>query len=182
MNGPFVLRHALDGAVSANPARGPNHVEILPDPLAVSVSAQPGRRQAAADALSAFGDAHARFTGPGEWLVVGERHDGAQVKAMAEALGADALVTDQSAARVVLRLSGPAARAILAKLTPLDLHADVFAEGQSGNALFAHVGANIARLDGDRFEIVLMRSFAVFAFQELMEMGLEFGLTAGFAT
>lgn len=180
MNGPFVLRHALDGAVSANPNRGPNHLEILPDPLVVSVSARPGRTTQVAQTLE--GEAGLRFSGPSEWLVVGERHDAGLVARLADRLGGDALVVDQSGGRVVLRLSGPAARAILAKVTPLDLHPDIFATGQSANCFFGHVGANLSRLEGDVFEIVLMRSFALFAFQELLEMGLEYGLTAGFAT
>lgn len=180
MNGPFVLRHALDGAVSANPNRGPNHVEILPDPLVVSVSARPGRAEQVAGTLA--GQAGLRFSGPAEWLVVAERQDAGLIGSLGERLGDDALVVDQSGGRVVLRLSGPAARAILAKLTPLDLHPDVFSTGQSANCFFAHVGANLSRLEGDVFEIVLMRSFALFAFQELLEMGLEYGLTAGFAT
>lgn len=180
MNGPFVLRHALDGAVSANPARGLNHVEILPDPLVVSISARPSTAAGVKARLA--GEEGLRFSGPAEWLVVGPRHDAGRVRSLGEAMGADALVADQSGGRVVLRLSGPAARAILAKLTPLDLHPDAFAAGQSANTFFGHVGANLARLDGDVFEIVLMRSFALFAFQALLEMGLEFGLTAGFAT
>ena len=180
MNGPFMLRHALDGAVSANPARGVNHVEILADPLVISISARPATVARVKERLA--GEEGLRFSGPAEWLVVAPRHDVNRVKSLTEAMGADALVADQSGGRVVLRLSGPAARAILAKLTPLDLHPDVFAEGQSANAFFGHVGVNLARLEGNVFELVLMRSFALFAFEELLEMGLEFGLTAGFAT
>lgn len=180
MNGPFVLRHALDGAVSANPSRGPNHVDILPDPLVVSISARPATAARVKERLER--QEGLRFSGPAEWLIVGGSHDSARIRGLAEEMGPDALVADQSGGRVVLRLSGPAARAILAKLTPLDLHPDVFATGASANTFFAHVGANLARLEGDIFEIVLMRSFALFAFRELLEMGLEFGLTAGFAT
>lgn len=180
MNGPFVIRHALDGAVPANSVRGANHVEILSDPLAVSVSARPSRAEAVAEHLR--DEPGSRFVGPAEWLVVRERHDAAYPMALAGKLGADALVADQSAGRVVLRLSGPASRRILAKITPLDLHPDMFAIGRSANTFFCHVGANLTRIDGDAFEIVLMRSFALFAFRELQEMGLEFGLTAGFAT
>lgn len=180
MNGPIVIRHALDGAVHSNSVRGANHVEILPDPLAVSVAARPSRAGAVAERLR--DEPGLRFVGPAEWLVVRERHDAAYPSALSGRLGADALVADQSGGRVVLRLSGPASRRILAKVTPLDLHPDVFQTGRSANAFFGHVGANIALIDGDVFEIVLMRSFALFAFRELQEMGLEFGLTAGFAT
>lgn len=182
MNGPFALRHPLDGAVSASGARGADHVTILAEPTVVSVVALPNRVDAVGTMLSDTWPEQLRVIGPGDWLLVGAHLDQALPKALKSRLSGDALVTDQSSGRTVLRLSGPNARAILAKLTPLDLDSDVFEQGRSATALFAHVSATIALIDGEVFEICLMRSFALFAFEELMEMGLEFGLTAGFAT
>ncbi|MBB4063208.1 sarcosine oxidase subunit gamma [Gellertiella hungarica] len=182
MNGPFTHRHPLDGAISANPGRSENHVTVLPEPMVLSVAALPGEEQAVAATLGGVSATALKAVGPGEWLVVLEKADLSLQRDIAERAGALALVTDQSSGRAVLRLQGPKARAILAKIVPLDLHPEAFAIGQSGNTLFAHVSANVGRIGEDEFEIVLMRSFALFAFQELMEMGLEFRLTAGFAT
>lgn len=182
MNGPFTHRHPLDGAISAHPGRSDTHVSVLPEPMVLSVAALPGEEDNVAAVLSVVPGAALKPVGPGEWLVVTEKADLALRREITEKAGALALVTDQSSGRAVLRLSGPKARAILAKIVPLDLHPDVFAIGQSGNTFFAHVSANVGRIGADEFEIVLMRSFALFAFQELMEMGLEFRLTAGFAT
>lgn len=182
MNGPFTHRHPLDGAISANPGRSENHVTVLPDPMVLSVAALPGEEEGVAAALAGVAPSALKAIGPGEWAVLSEKADQALRRTITEKVAAAALVTDQSSGRAVLRLSGPDARAILAKIVPLDLHPDVFAIGQSGNTLFAHGSANIGRIGEDEFEIMLMRSFALFAFQELMEMGLEFRLTAGFAT
>ena len=180
--GPFAIRHPLDGAVSASPARNANHVAILPDPMVISIAALPGEEAAAAETLAGFPPESLRFVGPGEWLLVEPAQDSALLASVRAALGRRALVTEQGSGRAVLHLSGPDSRAILAKLVPLDLDREVFAIGQSANCFFAHVSANLARIGEDEFEISLMRSFALFAFEELMEMGLEFGLTAGFAT
>lgn len=92
-----------------------------------------------------------------------------------------AVFFEQSDGRTLLRLSGPNVRAILAKCVPVDLHRDVFAEGQSGTMLCCHVSANVARTGPDTFEIAVMRSFAGTVFDEVLEMGREFNLTAGFA-
>lgn len=182
MNGLFVAKHPLDGAISASGIRHDNHVEVLSAPLVLSVAALPKREDAVSMAMEIWNDHDLRTVGPGEWLLVHDHQDQSVAATLHARLEGQALVTDQSSGRAVLRLVGPDCRAILAKCTPLDLHPDVFAIGQSGNALFCHVGANIVRLDEDMFEISLMRSFALFAFEELMEMGLEYGLTAGFAT
>lgn len=182
MNGPFTHRHPLDGAISAHPGRSDTHVSVLPEPMVLSIAALPGEEDNVAAVLAGVPETALKRVGPGEWLIVLERLDLGLKREITEKAGAMALVTDQSSGRAVLRLSGPKARTILGKIVPLDLHPEAFAIGQSGNTFFAHVSANLGRIGADEFEIVLMRSFALFAFQELMEMGLEFRLTAGFAT
>lgn len=182
MNGPFSLRHPLDGAVSAYPAVNANHVTIYPEPQAISVCALQGEETAVAATLDALAGDGLRRVGPGEWMVVKHRADSALLSDIKAKTGASALVTDQSNGRVILTIEGPDCRAILAKIVPVDLHPDAYPVGHSGNVFFAHVSAGLARIGTDRFEISLMRSFALFAFEELMEMGLEFDLTAGFAT
>lgn len=182
MNGPFALRHPLDGAVAANASRRADHLEILAEPMVVSVVALPSRVEAVETVLRDTWPEQIRTIGPGDWLLVGAHLDQTLPKALKARLASDALVTDQSSGRAVMLLSGPHCRDILAKLTPLDLDPQMFETGRSATAFFAHVSATITRTGEDLFEIALMRSFALFAYEELMEMGLEFGLTAGFAT
>lgn len=172
-------RHVLEDRLAAAPARSnPNHVAVVRRFAAVSVLARPGDEGAVLAAMNAMPGVSARAVGPFEWLAVSEERDGEGLAADLSAL--DAALVDQSGGRVLLRIAGPDVRAILAKCVAVDLHPEVFAEGHSANMLCCHVGANVARTGGDTFEIVVTRSYAGFLFEELMEMGLEFDLTAGF--
>ncbi len=69
--------------------------------------------------------------------------------------GTQAHVIDQSDGRVLLRLSGPSARQILAKGIGVDLHPAAFALGGSTNVLCGHIAINLSRtaryLRADRF-------------------------------
>ncbi|MFF4961674.1 sarcosine oxidase subunit gamma [Streptomyces sp. NPDC001222] len=71
------------------------------------------------------------WLGPDEWLVLSQA-DGATVAAeLREALGAaPGSVVDVSAHRTTLELSGPAARQVLEKGCPLDLHPRAFGPGR----------------------------------------------------
>ena len=183
MSAAFTNRHVLEDQIAGFHAQ-PNadHLSVIRHAAVFSVLAHAGHEEWALAALKAMPDVSVRAVGPGEWLAV------------SEALGADSLARDfamldagrlsffeQSDGRTLLRLSGPNVRRILAKCVPVDLHAGVFAEGQSGTMLCCHVSGNVARTGPDVFEIAVMRSFAGTVFDEVMEMGREFAMTAGFA-
>ena len=160
----------------------PNHLAVARRPAIFSVLAHTGQEAWTLAALKAMSDISVRHVGPGEWLAVSDVLG-------AESLARDLAILDaarvslfeQSDGRVVLHLSGPSVRRILAKCVAVDLHPQVFAEGRSANMLICHVGANLARTGPDHFEIIVPRSYAGSVFEELMEMGREFALTAGFA-
>jgi len=134
------------------------------------------------NSLKAISDVSIRDVGPREWFVVSDILGAESVARDLFALD-PAVVSflEQSDGRVVLRISGPSVRRILAKCVAVDLHPEVFAEGQSANMLCCHVSANVARTGADHFEIIVPRSYAGHVFEEIMEMGREFALTAGFA-
>ena len=68
--------------------------------------------------------------GPGQWLAVSETlANEALARDLGERLSGLASISDQSGGRTVLRLSGPRARAVLAKGLPIDLHPRAFAPG-----------------------------------------------------
>ena len=176
-------RHGLEEQVAGFRTQ-PNadHLAIIRHAAVFSILAHTSHEAWALSALKAMPDVSVRTVGPGEWLAV------------SETLGVDSLARDlamldaarlsffeQSDGRALLRLSGPNVRRILAKCVAVDLHPDVFAEGQSGTMLCCHVSANVARTGPDIFEIAVMRSYAGTVFDEVMEMGREFALTAGFA-
>lgn len=92
------------------------------------------------------------WTGRGQFFLMGD-------KPAAKAIGKTAALTDQTDGWAVMRLTGKDAAAVLARLTPIDLRADVFAPGQTARTELAHMMSIISRIEGG-FEIMVMRSFA----------------------
>ena len=76
-----------------------------------------------------------------------------------EGLEGLAAVTDQADAWVVVRLSGPAAEDVLARLVPIDLGARAFPEGSAARTLLGHMSVGLLRAEG-AFEILAFRSMA----------------------
>lgn len=179
----YAARHVLEDHISGFEATpNPHHLAILRAVSVFSVLAHSGHEADIDEALTNLEDVHVRFCGPGEWLVVSETVAADTIARQLAELGANRVsFVDQSDGRVVLRIYGPKVRAILAKCTALDLHPDLFEIGQSANCQICHVAANLARTGQDAFEMIVMRSFAGFLFDEIREMGREFALTAGFA-
>lgn len=77
-----------------------------------------------------------------------------------------AALTDQTDAWAALRLAGPGADQVLARLVPLDLRPAVFADGAAARSALGHMMAVIWR-EGDGFVILVMRSMARTAVHEI---------------
>ena len=92
-----------------------------------------------------------------------------------ETLKGLASVSEQSHGRVIFRVAGPKARAVLAKGTPVDLHASVFAVGSSAVTQMAHVGVHLVRTGDDAFELSVFRGFSANFWDWLTTMSEEFG-------
>ena len=76
-------------------------------------------------------------------------------------IGLFAAVADQSDSRLVLRLSGPRVRDVLAKGVPLDLHPKVFKPGDVATTLVAYIGVQIDMLDdAPTYQLTAPRSMA----------------------
>lgn len=88
---------------------------------------------------------------------------GAEPPASLEGIAA---LTDLSDGWVALRLHGAGAGDVLARLVPVDLRAGSFGAGASARTLLGHIPALIlGREDG--FEVLIMRSFALSAWEEI---------------
>ena len=87
------------------------------------------------------------WSGRGQAMLVGAR----PLKAVRAA--------DQSDAWCRVRLSGPRAEAVLARLVPLDLRAAAFPEGRVARTLLSHLAVLLHRRP-DGFEIWVLRSMA----------------------
>jgi len=88
---------------------------------------------------TSFGDC--LWVRPDEWLLVGAstaRQD--MLDALDAAVGRDeGAVIDVSASRIILELSGPASRDVLASCCPLDLHPRAFLQGRCAQSIVGRV-------------------------------------------
>lgn len=83
------------------------------------------------------------------------------------ATAAAAYTTDQTDGWVAFALDGPGARAALARLTPLDLRPDVFAEGATARSLLQHAPLSLTRTGPEAYLLLTFRSMAGTAAHEL---------------
>lgn len=146
-------------------------------PLSIlTVIARQGKGGAVAEALEGVAGAAVQWAGPDQYFVVAEgRGEGAlyaQVKGLLAGIGS---VSDQSHGRVVIRISGPKARAVLAKGTPVDLHPGEFPVGKSALTQMAHVGVHLTRVDGDAYDLSVFRGFSESFWEWITEQAEEFG-------
>lgn len=109
---------------------------------------------------------HAIATGMAEGALYSKLH------AATEGL---ASLSDQSHARLVLEVEGPAARKLLAKGTPVDLHPDVFPAKGSAVTQMAHVGVHLAATGTDGFMLSVFRGFGESFWEWLTAQAEEFG-------
>lgn len=102
------------------------------------------------------------WAGYGNWLATGD---------LPASLTAAAAVTDQTDAWAVLRLTGPAPEAVLARLVPLDLRRLHFAPGAVARTLAGHIAVLIHRPQSapEALEIWLPRSMAAHGLHEIAD-------------
>jgi sarcosine oxidase subunit gamma len=181
----FVLTHrpALSGAQFGSFGAVPAGITLtaLAEGHVIQVIAAPGADDISAR-LRELGDGSplaVRPAGPGQWLVVGAAPlaPGA-VADMERQLAGAAVLVDQSHGRVVLGISGAAVEAVLAKGTGVDPALAAFPVGRSVQTLIGHLATHLTRVSETTFEIIVMRSFAVSLWDELITLSLEFGVTA----
>lgn len=169
---------------------GPAGITIRPLERAVAtVAARRGRADAVAAALAAaFGlpvrdaarvaaDATHAFAGiaPGRWTVVAAGEAEALATALVAAVGADAMVVDQSGGQVVLAIEGPQLAPFLAKLAAIDLDPAATPGDLAVTTSLAHIGATLLRRGTERVELVVGRSFEVSMLRTLAATAAEFG-------
>ncbi|WP_030611764.1 sarcosine oxidase subunit gamma [Streptomyces sclerotialus] len=101
------------------------------------------------------------WLGPDEWLVVAPPGAAPFTAELHEALaGEPGSVVDVSAHRTVVELRGPAARDVLDKGCPLDLHPSVFTPGQAVTTQLGPVPVILWRTAEDTYRLLPRSSFA----------------------
>ena len=103
------------------------------------------------------------WAGARQWMLTGPA-----AEAAVPALAGLAAVTDQSDGWAAMRLEGRDARAVLARLLPLDLDAASFPEGTAARSLLRHVACLLVAA-GEGWEIRVPRSFARTAVQDIAD-------------
>jgi sarcosine oxidase subunit gamma len=116
-------------------------------------------------------------TGPDQWIASAEGAEAAGFAARLRGrIGLFAAVLDQSDARLVLRLSGPRVRDVLAKGVPVDLHPKAFKVGDVATTLVAYIGMQIDMLDdAPNYQLTAPRSMAGSFWSWLTASAAEFG-------
>jgi len=115
------------------------------------------------------------WAGPNALLAISTIRD--QAARLESALGDAAAVIDQSGGRIVFRIAGPKARAVLEKGLTLDLHPRSFAPGRTALTQLSHLSVQIVQLDeAPTFDVVISRAFAAELWHWLEESAGEYGL------
>ncbi len=116
------------------------------------------------------------WAGPQQWLV--EAPDGvADIEAwLAPSLGLLASVSDQSDSRVVIDVSGPRVRDVLAKGVPIDLHPSCFGTGDVAMTVVGHIGVQIRQVsDAPSYRLAVVHSYFASFWHWLESSAAEFG-------
>jgi sarcosine oxidase subunit gamma len=116
-------------------------------------------------------------TGPGQWLAMSETLAN---EALAGELGLRlqgcASVADQSGGRTVIRISGPHARAVLAKGLPIDLDPRVFPSDGAVTSVISLMGVQLWQAgDTPAYDLAIFRSLSGSFWRWLAASAAEFG-------
>ncbi|WP_405514494.1 sarcosine oxidase subunit gamma [Streptomyces canus] len=194
--GPVALRtsplsHLQErmGAAAVSGARGVTLAEL---PFVTMVNVRVDPASAAADRIGRTlgaplprrcGDTAASglhtimWLGPDEWLVLSRADPGTVTTQVRQALdGAPGSVVDVSANRTTLELSGPAAREVLEKGCPLDLHPRAFGPGRAVSTTVGPIAVLLWQLDDSpTYRLLPRSSFADYLARWLIDAMSEYG-------
>jgi heterotetrameric sarcosine oxidase gamma subunit len=118
------------------------------------------------------------WAGPDSWLAIAADWPNLESDLKA-ALGDAASVVDLSDARIILRVAGSKASALLAKGVSIDLHPGVFKPGDTAMTLLAHVTAQLWLVDDSpAFDVAVPRATIHDVVHWLTASAGEFGVDA----
>ena len=126
-------------------------------------------------------------SGPGEWIVIGAVGEGAAQRARLEAVAAGSggrrahHGLDLTHGQALIRLTGPAAPALLAKVCAIDLADHRTPSGTALRTSVAKLTTDLVRDDQEAVPSYLLhceRSYGQYLFEALLDAGAEFGVEA----
>ncbi|QKC86561.1 sarcosine oxidase subunit gamma family protein [Mesorhizobium sp. NZP2077] len=124
-------------------------------------------------------DATLIWSGPDQFFVLskGGKHS---IGTLPQAFASSASLSDQSHARVLISVSGAKARAILAKLSSIDLHPGAFPVSTAAATSMDHTSVTLWRGD-DRdglavFNLLVFATFAESLWHTMLDSAAEYGV------
>jgi heterotetrameric sarcosine oxidase gamma subunit len=124
-------------------------------------------------------------SGPGEWTIIGPLGEGlsqrARLEAVAAGMAGGELITviDVTHGRALVRLTGPAAAGLLAKVCAIDLAGHRTPNGTALRTSVAKLTTDLVRDDQEAVPSYLLhceRSYGQYLFEALLDAGAEFGI------
>ncbi|WBO68537.1 sarcosine oxidase subunit gamma [Streptomyces camelliae] len=186
------LAHAADRLAAATRSSG-GAVRLAEVPFLAQVNVRLDAKSPAADAVGlALGlqlplepDAVVRageltvvWLGPDEWLVLGQPGAERELESRIRAAAGDehVSVTDVSAQRTTLLVTGPRARDLLSHGCSLDLHPSAFGPGRCAQTTLARTQVVLVARDETRagFWILVRSSFAGYLTDWLLDAAVEY--------
>lgn len=149
---------------------GPLTLAETPVGPVTSIAVFPGRAEAVAQGLHSLGLAMPtpnRVVEANGARIVWTGRDQAFLIGVTPPALDGAAVTDQTDGWATLTLWGAGAEDVLARLLPLDMRPLAFPVGETRRTRLNHMNAIVLRLDGTKFQILVFRSMARTAWDEL---------------
>ncbi|AZO59237.1 sarcosine oxidase subunit gamma [Mesorhizobium sp. M1A.F.Ca.IN.022.07.1.1] len=126
-------------------------------------------------------DATLIWSGPDQFLVL-SRGGGQRMETLARVFAGLASLSDQSHARALISVSGDKARTMLAKLSSIDLHPEIFPVGTAAATSIDHTSVTLwrgkNRQDGQAvFNLLVFATFAESLWHTMLDSAAEYGVT-----
>lgn len=125
--------------------------------------------------VASVGETSILWTGPARWLVLEPEKRDLQALLVAQCAIEISAITDLSHARTAIGIEGPAARALLSKLSTLDFDVAAFPSGACAQTQLGQIGALIHCRAENAFDVLVFRGFAVSCWEAIADAALEFG-------
>lgn len=126
----------------------------------------------------ATGERSLQWISPDEWLLIVPGGEEFELEArLRKALGdAHFAISNISGGQTLIELEGVAARELLMKSVPYDVHPQHFPVGKGVTTVFAKSTVILRRPDEQRWELVVRRSFADYTYRWLLDAGAAYHL------
>ena len=175
--GRFGARPADPPGVVLAECRPPSMVQVngAPEPDVLAKALGASDADVAPNRTFDAGGVSYAWNGPGQWLAESDERQPSELVTQTDNALRDhgASTTDLSHARSVLRVSGPAATDLLAKLCPIDVEA--MRTGDSAVTLAGLINVQVVKTGEEEFRLYVFRSFGLAMWEMLRDEAAEFG-------